>query len=46
MDKKRVAITGMGVISPVGLDTHIMWENVVKGRSRNWPDHSFRYHWI
>jgi 3-oxoacyl-[acyl-carrier-protein] synthase II len=33
MDKKRVVITGMGVISPVGLDTHTMWDHVVNGQS-------------
>ncbi len=33
MSKKRVVVTGMGVISPVGLDTPTMWENVVAGRS-------------
>jgi beta-ketoacyl-acyl-carrier-protein synthase II len=33
MGHKRVVITGMGVISPVGLDTATMWENVVAGRS-------------
>ncbi len=33
MGKKRVAITGLGVISPVGLDTITMWGNVAKGHS-------------
>ena len=33
MDNPRVVITGMGVISPVGLDTVTMWDNVVAGRS-------------
>jgi beta-ketoacyl-acyl-carrier-protein synthase II len=33
MGEKRVVITGMGVISPVGLDTATMWENVRIGHS-------------
>jgi 3-oxoacyl-[acyl-carrier-protein] synthase II len=33
MEERRVVITGMGVISPVGLNTPTMWENVVAGRS-------------
>ncbi len=30
---KRVVITGMGVISPLGLDVPTLWENAVAGRS-------------
>ena len=33
MKRMRVVVTGMGVISPVGLDVPTMWENVVAGRS-------------
>ncbi|MFN2225991.1 MAG: beta-ketoacyl synthase N-terminal-like domain-containing protein, partial [Anaerolineae bacterium] len=33
MDTKRVAITGMGVISPLGLDVPTLWDNLVAGRS-------------
>ena len=33
MDAKRVVITGMGVISPVGLDVPAMWQSLVEGRS-------------
>jgi len=33
MKAKRVVITGMGVISPVGLDVATMWQNVVAGNS-------------
>ncbi len=33
MEKKRVVITGIGVISPVGLDIQSMWDNVMAGRS-------------
>jgi 3-oxoacyl-[acyl-carrier-protein] synthase II len=33
MNTKRVVVTGMGVISPVGLDVPTMWQNMVAGRS-------------
>jgi beta-ketoacyl-acyl-carrier-protein synthase II len=33
MNKKRVVVTGMGCISPVGLDIPTMWQNLVAGRS-------------
>ena len=33
MEKRRVVITGMGNISPVGLDAPTMWQNLVAGRS-------------
>ncbi len=33
MDSKRVVITGMGVISPLGLDVPTLWQNLVAGRS-------------
>jgi 3-oxoacyl-[acyl-carrier-protein] synthase II len=29
----RVVVTGMGVISPVGLNVETMWQNVIAGRS-------------
>lgn len=29
----RVVVTGIGVISPLGLDLHTMWQNLVAGRS-------------
>lgn len=32
-DRKRVVVTSMGVISPVGLDVTTMWQNLVAGRS-------------
>ncbi len=31
--KRRVAITGLGVVSPLGNDTLTTWENLVSGRS-------------
>ena len=33
MKDHRVVITGMGVISPVGLDVPTMWQNLIAGRS-------------
>lgn len=33
MKDKRIVVTGMGVISPVGLDTPTMWRNLIAGRS-------------
>jgi beta-ketoacyl-acyl-carrier-protein synthase II len=33
MEQRRVVITGMGVISPVGLDVPTIWENLIAGKS-------------
>ncbi len=33
MNERRVVVTGMGVISPVGLDVKTMWQNLIAGRS-------------
>ncbi len=33
MNERRVVVTGMGVISPVGLDVNTMWQNLIAGRS-------------
>lgn len=33
MEARRIVITGMGVISPVGLDVPAMWQNVRAGNS-------------
>ena len=33
MKPRRVVITGMGVISPVGLNTATMWQNLIAGNS-------------
>ena len=32
MEKKRVVVTGMGVISPVGNDVATFWENLIAGK--------------
>ena len=31
--KRRVVVTGLGVVSPVGIGTSTAWENLVKGQS-------------
>ena len=31
--KRRIVVTGMGVVSPVGLDVATMWQNLIAGRS-------------
>ncbi len=33
MGKRRVVITGLGMVSPVGLSVQESWENILKGRS-------------
>lgn len=33
MDEKRIVVTGMGVVSPLGLDVPTLWQNLVAGRS-------------
>ena len=33
MSKKRVVVTGFGMISPVGLNTHESWQNILNGVS-------------
>ncbi len=38
---RRVVVTGMGVISPLGLDVPTLWENLIAGRSGIRPITSF-----
>lgn len=33
MEKKRIVVTGMGVISPIGLDVASFWSNLLAGQS-------------
>ena len=33
MEKRRVVVTGLGVISPLGNDVATFWDNLVEGRS-------------
>ncbi|MES1247971.1 MAG: beta-ketoacyl-ACP synthase II [Actinomycetota bacterium] len=44
MDKRRVVITGMGAVSPLGLDVESTWEALIAGKSGAGPithfDHS------
>jgi 3-oxoacyl-[acyl-carrier-protein] synthase II len=41
MNKRRVAITGIGVVSPCGNDLTSFWDNMVNGRSGIGPIESF-----
>lgn len=33
MDKRRVVITGMGAVTPLGLDVATTWKNIIEGKS-------------
>jgi 3-oxoacyl-[acyl-carrier-protein] synthase II len=33
MSKRRVVVTGMGIVSPVGNSLPVAWENIINGRS-------------
>ena len=41
MSKRRVVVTGLGIISPVGNDIATAWKNVVEGRSGIGPTTHF-----
>jgi 3-oxoacyl-[acyl-carrier-protein] synthase II len=41
MTKRRVVVTGLGIISPVGNDVQSAWQNVVEGRSGITPISDF-----
>ena len=41
MSKRRVVVTGMGIVSPVGNDLDSAWESIVGGRSGIGPVQSF-----
>ncbi len=41
MSKRKVAITGIGLVTPLGNDTQSTWEGVVAGRSGVGPTQSF-----
>ncbi|HSF83724.1 MAG TPA: beta-ketoacyl-ACP synthase II [Anaerolineales bacterium] len=42
--RPRIVVTGMGVISPVGLDSTTMWQNLIAGRSGIGPITLFDTH--
>src|SRR5699024_8955555 len=33
MEKKRVVVTGLGAVSPVGNNVKTIWENIIAGKS-------------
>ncbi len=33
MSKRRVVITGLGIVSPVGIGVSVVWQNIVAGKS-------------
>lgn len=41
MSKRRVVITGLGTVSPVGLDVKSSWENILAGKSGIGPIEHF-----
>jgi len=41
LSKRRVVITGLGIVSPVGLDVKTSWENVLAGKSGIGPIEHF-----
>ena len=41
MSKRRVVVTGLGIIAPVGNDLQSAWDSVVAGRSGIGPIDSF-----
>ncbi|MFO8154664.1 MAG: beta-ketoacyl-ACP synthase II [Pseudomonadota bacterium] len=41
MSKRRVVVTGLGTVSPVGLDVESSWENLLAGRSGIGPIERF-----
>ena len=41
MDNRRVVVTGVGAISPLGLDVEQTWQALIAGRSGVRDDHRF-----
>ena len=33
MSNRRVVVTGLGIVSPIGIDVKSFWENLVNGKS-------------
>jgi 3-oxoacyl-[acyl-carrier-protein] synthase II len=41
MEKKRIVVTGMGVISPIGCDVETFWKSLIEGKSGVGPVTTF-----
>ena len=41
--RRRVVITGVGMVTPLGNDPDSTWENLVAGKSGAGPDHALRH---
>ncbi len=38
---RRVVVTGMGAITPIGNSVEEFWNRFKRKESRHWPDHLF-----
>ncbi len=44
MEKRRVVITGMGAVTPIGNNVETFWKNVKEGKKRYRINYQIRYH--
>ena len=41
---RRVVVTGLGLVTPLGGDVETTWKNLIAGKSGIAADHSVRHH--
>lgn len=41
--KRRVVVTGMGAVTPIGNTVEEFWNGIKTGKVGNWSDHKIRY---
>ena len=41
---RRVVVTGLGLVTPLGGDVETTWQNLIAGKSGIGPDHPLRHH--